>query len=145
MLVVGGGVAGLSAAIAAAEAGASVVLLDERQTPGGQFAKPLAPSHTDAAPDAQFRLGAASADPCRTRRRAPGNGAMVWGAFAPDEIAALVRGQSIIYHPRRLILATGAHEAPVPVPGWTLARRDDHRRPADPGPDPARLARASAC
>ena len=46
--------------------------------------------------------------------------AMVWGAFAPDEIAALVRGQSVTYRPRRLILATGAHEAPVPVPGWTL-------------------------
>ena len=31
-----------------------------------------------------------------------------------------MRGQAITYHPRRLILATGAHEAPVPVPGWTL-------------------------
>ncbi|HEY1413461.1 MAG TPA: (2Fe-2S)-binding protein, partial [Rhodopila sp.] len=35
VLIVGGGVAGLSAAIAAAEAGASAVLLDERQAPGG--------------------------------------------------------------------------------------------------------------
>ena len=57
MLVVGGGPAGLSAAIAAAEAGASVVLLDERAAPGGQYAKPLADSHADAAPDAQFRVG----------------------------------------------------------------------------------------
>ena len=24
------------------------------------------------------------------------------------------------YRPRRLILATGAHERPVPIPGWTL-------------------------
>ena len=46
--------------------------------------------------------------------------AVVWGAFAADEIAALVRGRSVTYHPRRLILATGAHETPVPVPGWTL-------------------------
>jgi glycine/D-amino acid oxidase-like deaminating enzyme len=120
VLVVGGGIAGLSAAIAAAEAGASVVVLDERHALGGQFAKPLAPSHADATPDAQFKLGA----DLRTRAERAGvrleSSAMVWGAFAPDEIAAIVRGQSVVYHPRRLILATGAHEAPVPVPGWTL-------------------------
>jgi D-hydroxyproline dehydrogenase subunit alpha len=57
ILIVGGGVAGLSAAIATAEAGATTVLLDERHALGGQFAKPLAPSHADAAPDRQFRLG----------------------------------------------------------------------------------------
>jgi D-hydroxyproline dehydrogenase subunit alpha len=120
VLVVGGGIAGLSAGIAAAEAGASVVLLDERRAPGGQFAKPLAPSHADAAPDAQFRLGT----DLRARAERAGvrieSSAMVWGAFAANEIAALVRGQSVTYHPRRLILATGAHEAPVPIPGWTL-------------------------
>src|SRR5579862_75125 len=36
VLVTGGGVAGLSAAIAAAESGADVVLVDEGQAPGGQ-------------------------------------------------------------------------------------------------------------
>jgi glycine/D-amino acid oxidase-like deaminating enzyme len=120
VLGVGGGVAGLSAAIAAAEAGASVVLLDERAVPGGQFAKPLAPSQADPAPDRQFRLGAA----LRSRADAAGvrteTDAQVWGAFAPDEIAAVVRGHSVTYHPRRLILAPGAHEAPAPIPGWTL-------------------------
>jgi glycine/D-amino acid oxidase-like deaminating enzyme len=120
VLVVGGGVAGLSAAIAAAEAGARVVVLDERHAPGGQFAKPLAPSHADSAPDRQFQLGRdlqARAERAHVRVE---SGASVWGAFAPDEIAAMVRGQSITYRPRRLILATGAHERPVPVPGWTL-------------------------
>ncbi|WP_428485389.1 FAD-dependent oxidoreductase [Rhodopila sp.] len=120
VLVVGGGVAGLSAGIAAAEAGASVVLLDERRSPGGQFAKPLAASHTDSSPDPQFALGH------RLRARAERAGvrleaeAMVWGAFAADEIAAVVRGQAVTFRPRRLILAAGAHEAPVPIPGWTL-------------------------
>jgi D-hydroxyproline dehydrogenase subunit alpha len=120
VLVVGGGVAGLSAGIAAAEAGASVVVLDERYAQGGQFAKPLAPSHADAAPDRQFRLGIelrARAERAGVRLEAE---AAVWGAFAPDEFSAIVRGQSVTYRPRRVILATGAHEAPVPVPGWTL-------------------------
>jgi D-hydroxyproline dehydrogenase subunit alpha len=120
VLVVGGGVAGLSAGIAAAEAGAAVVVLDERHAPGGQFAKTLAASHEDAAPDAQFRLGT----DLRARAERAGSrletDAMVWGAFAADELAAIVRGKAVTYHPRRLILATGAHEAPVPIPGWTL-------------------------
>jgi len=120
VLIVGGGVAGLSAAIAAAEAGAAVILLDERHALGGQFAKPLSPSHTDRTPDTQFRFGAdLRAQAERAGARLETN-AMVWGAFAPTEIAALVRSKSVTYRPRRLILATGAHEAPVPIPGWTL-------------------------
>src|SRR5262245_32356318 len=39
VVVVGGGPAGLSAAVAAAESGAKVVLIDERPVPGGQFYK----------------------------------------------------------------------------------------------------------
>lgn len=120
VLVVGGGPAGLSAAIAAAEAGAAVVLLDERSAPGGQYAKPLADSHADAAPDAQFRIG------IDLRERAQRAGvrieteSVVWGGFAPDEIAALVHGRAVTFRPQRLILAPGAHEVPVPMPGWTL-------------------------
>ena len=120
VLVVGAGPAGLSAASAAAEAGASVVVLDERSATGGQYAKPLADSHADAAPDAQFRLGTE----LRARALAAGvhieTDATVWGGFAVDEIAALVADRAVTFRPRRLILAPGAHERPVPLPGWTL-------------------------
>ena len=125
VLVVGAGPAGLSAAIAAREAGASVILLDEREKAGGQYLKPLATSHayasrTDVAPDAQFHEG----DRLRAAAAAKGvtveTGALVWGAFAPDHIAAVVGNREIIFRPRRLILAPGAHERPVAVPGWTL-------------------------
>ena len=120
VLVVGAGPAGLSAAIAAAEAGADVVVLDERAATGGQYAKPLADSHADAAPDAQFLVGTQ----LRARTLAAGarieTDATVWAGFAPDEIAALVRGRAVTFRPRRLVLAPGAHERPVPMPGWTL-------------------------
>lgn len=120
LLVLGAGPAGLSAAIAAAEAGASVIVLDERDAPGGQYLKPLAKSHAHAAPDRQFRQGAA----LRDRALAAGVdfrfGATVWGGFAPEEIAALVEGRNIVFRPRRLVIAAGAHERPVPIPGWTL-------------------------
>jgi glycine/D-amino acid oxidase-like deaminating enzyme len=120
LLVAGAGPAGLSAAIAAAEAGASVIVLDERESPGGQYHKPLYASHADAAPDAQFREGLA------LRQRAVAAGvdieqrATVWGAFAADEVAAIVGERAITFRPRRLVLAPGAHERPAPVPGWTL-------------------------
>jgi len=143
VLVVGAGPGGLSAAIAVAEAGASVVVLDERSAAGGQYAKPLAPSHEDTSPDLQFRLGTE----LRLRAEAAGAriemDALAWGAFSPSpcgfglrsrpksaggggaatgaaEIAALLRGRAVTFRPRRLILATGAHERPVPLPGWTL-------------------------
>ena len=120
VLVVGAGPAGLAAAIAAREAGASVVVLDEREKPGGQFFKPLAESHVARAPDAQFREG----DAVRAAAARAGvvieTGALAWGAFGPGEIAAIVRGAAVVFRPRRLILASGAHERPVPVPGWTL-------------------------
>jgi len=120
VVVVGGGVAGLAAATAAAAAGASVTLLDERHGLGGQYAKPLAPSHQDTAPDPQFQLGMSLREDAQRAGVTIERDAMVWGAFAPDEIAALVRGQAVTYRPRRLILSTGAHEIPAPIPGWTL-------------------------
>ena len=120
ILVIGAGPAGLSAAIAAQEAGASVVLLDERAKLGGQFLKPLAASHVHGAPDAQFREGDALRAALAAAGVAVETGALVWGAFAADEIAALVRDREIIFRPRRVILAPGAHESPVPLPGWTL-------------------------
>ncbi|MGH7122424.1 MAG: FAD-dependent oxidoreductase [Acetobacteraceae bacterium] len=119
ILIVGAGPAGLSAALAARQAGAAVTVLDEREKPGGQYFKPLAPSYVARAPDAQFRAG----DALRSAVSAAGavfESGLAWGAFAPAEIAALVGGKEVLFHPRRLILAPGAHEAPVPLPGWTL-------------------------
>jgi glycine/D-amino acid oxidase-like deaminating enzyme len=120
VLVVGAGPAGIAAAIAAAEAGASVILLDERATPGGQFHKLPVAGGAGPTPDAKLREAArlhARAEAAGVRRL---QNAMVWGAFAADEVAALVDGVARVFRPRRLILAPGAHEAPVPIPGWTL-------------------------
>jgi NADPH-dependent 2,4-dienoyl-CoA reductase/sulfur reductase-like enzyme len=97
-----------------------VIVLDERSAAGGQYAKPLAPSHRDAAPDAQARVGDALRARAATAGVAIRQNATVWGGFAADEIAAVVGGRAVTYRPRRLVIATGAHEAPVPLPGWTL-------------------------
>ncbi|WP_431267410.1 2Fe-2S iron-sulfur cluster-binding protein [Dankookia sp. P2] len=120
LLVVGAGPAGLAAAEAAAAAGAHVVVLDERGEAGGQYLKPLAPSHAHAAPDRQFRQGAALRAAAQMAGAEILTGATAWGAFSPAEIGALVGDAAVAFHPRRLILAAGAHERPVPIPGWTL-------------------------
>jgi NADPH-dependent 2,4-dienoyl-CoA reductase/sulfur reductase-like enzyme len=120
ILVVGAGPAGLAAATAAAEAGAAVTLLDERATTGGQYTKPLGGALRDAAPDARFRLGLLARERAQQAGVTIETDALVWAAFAPDEIAVLLRGTAVTFRPQRLILATGAHERPVPIPGWTF-------------------------
>lgn len=50
-------------------------------------------------------------------------GAAVWGAFSRadgPEIAAAAPGARLVLRPGRLVLATGAYETPVHLPGWTL-------------------------
>ena len=123
VLVVGAGPAGLAAACAAREAGAEVIVADERPSAGGQYFKPLAASHAFArAPaDAQYALGLALTERARGMGVALWQGVVVWGAFRGLELAAEVAGRgAVVFQPRRLVLATGAHEWVRPIPGWTL-------------------------
>ncbi|MCB1493008.1 MAG: FAD-dependent oxidoreductase [Rhodobiaceae bacterium] len=118
VLVIGGGAGGLSAAIAAANAGADVLVLDERKVPGGQFFKqrgdgkpPLDRQQADGA--ALFRRmresGARLLDACE-----------VWGAFEGPVIYADRDGSPVIVRPKALVVATGAYERPRFIPGWDL-------------------------
>ena len=123
LLVVGGGPGGLTAASVAAEAGADVLVVDERPALGGQFFKQPA-AGADLPPslagDGQFERGLALIE--RTLRSGARilNGTEIWGAFAPNEFGAFDGRNSWIMRPKRTIVATGAFERGVPIPGWTL-------------------------
>lgn len=117
VLIIGGGAGGLTAASTAARAGASVVVLDERKVGGGQYYKQSA---TGTILDAQQREGAdLLAEAVAAGAQIHGE-VEIWGAFAPLLVFAHQRGVPIVARPKTMIVATGAYERPVMVPGWTL-------------------------
>ncbi len=123
VLVIGGGAGGLSAAAAAAEAGARVVVVDERAQPGGQYYKQPAAPHPwpgVIAGDAKFGGGRALIDRARRAGVEIMRGAEAWGSFAPLTIGVTTASGSFLFQPQRLIVAAGAYERGLPVPGWTL-------------------------
>ena len=117
--VVGAGPGGLSAALAAAQAGAQVALIDNNRHPGGQYYRQTARAFRGE-PSSHQREGAALLQQvvaAGARIIAETN---VWGAF-DDKTLALNDGASTTYlQARAIILATGAYDRPVAFPGWTL-------------------------
>ncbi|ONG56123.1 FAD/NAD(P)-binding oxidoreductase [Pseudoroseomonas deserti] len=123
LAIIGAGPAGMSAALQAAGLGLAVTVLDEQPAPGGQIFRNV----ERAAGDPALRGEYAEAGAALVRRfRAMPNvdyrpETTLWHAdtetgllsvktpTGPGEITA-----------RRLLLATGAQERPVPIPGWTL-------------------------
>lgn len=126
LLVVGAGPAGLCAAEAAASAGASVMLLDERSSAGGQFFKqPLTGTASRLLENDEQALS--GADLVRAARDAGVTfleGSTVWGAERRDAstpiIGCLDANGAFYCRPRMTVIATGAHERPIAIQGWTL-------------------------
>jgi D-hydroxyproline dehydrogenase subunit alpha len=117
VLVVGGGAGGLTAAAVAAEAGAQVVLVDERPALGGQYFKQqVAASLPD---DPQFAGGRRLIERARAAGVRLVEGA-VWTASLPLQVGVHRAASARTFRPRRLVVATGAFERALPVPGWTL-------------------------
>ena len=117
VLVIGGGAGGLSATIAARQAGAEVVTLDERHVEGGQYYKQSADR---SVLDAQQAEGADLVRQARESGAEIITGVEIWGAFDGPLILAEKEGTALIVRPRTVVVATGAYERPIIVPGWTL-------------------------
>jgi len=123
VVVVGSGPGGLAAARAAAENGLSVVVLDERPSPGGQFYKQPSTSRSLARADRQARQGRAQIETARALGVRFAAATHVWGGRNEQgqlELFAIGPQGARNYRPRMAIVATGAYESPALFPGWTL-------------------------
>ena len=119
LAVVGAGPGGMAAATTAAELGVEVVLLDENAAIGGQIFRqpPMAlGSSVPRLPDYAAEIF--------TRARALGvahrPGRVVWGFADGNQLLASGPTGVERYTADHVILATGAYDLPVPMPGWTL-------------------------
>ena len=110
VVVVGGGPAGLAAAVHAAETGAHTLLVDTYPRPGGQIWRHRADPPA-AASDWIARVARA--------RVTPFVGATVVDA-ADKQLLLDYDGRPRRVRFDRLVLATGARERFLPFPGWTL-------------------------
>jgi NADPH-dependent 2,4-dienoyl-CoA reductase/sulfur reductase-like enzyme len=121
--VVGAGAAGLSAARAAASAGASVVVLDAFPRPGGQYYMQPPATAGSVADSPQVADGAALIAEAERAGARILSGREVWGVF-PEAggfiLHAAGDGGAVRVEARAVVVATGAHDRVVPFPGWTL-------------------------
>lgn len=123
LVIVGGGPAGLAAAVTASELKLSVALVDEQPEPGGQIYRAVERAN------AQGRAARLGPDYLRGLElvrafRASGVGHLpshqVWQIEAEGRVFATNGTATTVLHGRRLLVAVGALERPVPMPGWTL-------------------------
>ncbi len=119
LVVVGGGPAGLSAALAAAQAGAQVTLLDAYSQPGGQYYR-QSPPRLVAQSSPHQREGQSLWRKVQVAGVSILSDTLVWGG-SPDMTlyTSSPRGSAAL-KARAIILATGAYERPAAFPGWTL-------------------------
>ncbi|RMF84438.1 MAG: FAD-dependent oxidoreductase [Nitrospinota bacterium] len=122
LAIVGGGPAGLCAAMEAARAGVEVLIIDENRRIGGQIYRQIPYRVTDGTKvgkdyqKAQELFQAVEALPNVSIL----SEATVWGIFDQHMLAIYHQGRSEEVTAQALLIAAGAHDRPVPFPGWTL-------------------------
>ena len=117
VVIVGAGPAGIAAGIETARRGLRTLLLDENPAAGGRIWQALeARGASDPDEDEGLALiRAFSASGAQARF-----GASVWAIEPDGTIFWSQNGTARTTRARRILLATGTTERPMPIPGWTL-------------------------
>jgi thioredoxin reductase/bacterioferritin-associated ferredoxin len=125
LVIIGGGPGGLSAAIAAANHGVKVLVIDENLQAGGQIYRQLPETFKALEPR---RLGTDYVDGRSLLKQVHDladaitiwNDALVWSVFESNQLAIARGNEMVLLDAKAIVVATGAYERPVPVSGWTL-------------------------
>lgn len=116
LVIIGSGPAGLSAGIQAAEAGASVIIVDENPVAGGKL---LGQLHEE--PNNGWWIGQQMAKQLAEKAKRLGVDFLqereVWGIF-PNWTIKLNKGEELTAY--YVLIAAGAAEKAMPIPGWTI-------------------------
>ena len=122
LVIIGAGPAGMAAAIEGADHGATVALIDEQTSPGGQIYRNVsnAPPGRKAVLGKDYSAGAALAQRLLDSAVQHRFGATVWHVGTGGEVTYSAQGTATRINGRQVILATGAIERAMPIPGWTL-------------------------
>ena len=125
--VVGGGPAGMTAALEAAETGASVTLIDDQPALGGhlRYSRQLRP-HPNPPPEGEGMLGELAEQVAQSPNIETLSNATVFGLYQDKLLAVLTEDGLVRLRAGQVILATGAQESPLlfennDLPGVMLA------------------------
>ena len=122
LAILGSGPAGMAAANEAANHGLSVLLIDEQARAGGQIYRDVehvAPLRGDIlGPD--YLSGLQLVDGLNQDGITHLSGATIWQVDPDGHVTFSIDGQAQQVKAGSILLATGALERPMPIPGWTL-------------------------
>lgn len=121
-IVIGAGPAGLTASSCLAEMGLKVVTLDEQSRPGGQIYRNVensSPQNLEKMGE-EYRRGLQLTERFRKSGASYENNSSVWNVEPEGRVCYSKDGVSARITANYVVIATGAMERPVPIPGWTL-------------------------
>lgn len=123
-IVIGAGPAGMAAASTLAESDARTLVIDEQPAPGGQIYRAvernLDKASLSAVLGSDYAGGAALAARMRASAAELHFSTSAWRIDADGTVWTKADGKVERLQARTLVIASGAMERPVPVPGWTL-------------------------
>ena len=125
VVIIGAGPAGLSASLAAAAAGAPVLLIDSNPRLGGQYWRMSADDFQDQH-NQHFDLdtGLLLINAVKARKEiVVWSGSQIWNATNKDgknTLRVIYQGKERIVNTENLILCTGAYDRTLPFPGWDI-------------------------
>jgi NADPH-dependent 2,4-dienoyl-CoA reductase/sulfur reductase-like enzyme len=122
IVIIGAGPAGMAAACEACQQGAKVAVFDSQARAGGQIYRNIDQTSASVASilGKDYQYGKALVEKFSNEGGHFFSSASVWYLDEKQQIGVTSSGKSYFVKAKKLILATGALERPMPIPGWQL-------------------------